>query len=271
MGEGHPGLQEPQPRSSSNRRFAVRRPLLRLRTGFHEMSMNGEAPVLGDGEALGQEAVRAGVERGGRDHAHDMGRALGDEVQRPLHAGDLRGAGLGRLPRRDGAPAAVGGRRRDGRAHAEPLGGIDAGPDLGEVDGAPSGEVVQDARGPVLEGFQQGDVVGGEQVVVIGIEDVLGSAPFEVPQLEGQRVPEASLQDLGVVRVRVDEARDDDLVTRVHYVASLRRERVRQRLDGIDPVSRYPHQPVPEHGLGCRAQQGPREYELLVVHEVGSQ
>ena len=145
VGQGYRGLEEAEPRGSSDRRFAVGRPLLRLRSGFHEMSVNGQAPVLGYRETLGQEAVRTGMEGGGRDHARDMRRALGDEVQRLLQACDLLRPGSRRHPRRYGAPSAVGRRGRDGRSDAHPLGGIDAGANLSKIDGASSGEMVQDA------------------------------------------------------------------------------------------------------------------------------
>ena len=45
----------------------------------------------------------------------------------------------------------------------------------------------------MLEGFQQGDVIGREQVVITGIKDVLGPPPFKMPELEGKPVSEASL------------------------------------------------------------------------------
>ena len=181
VGQGYRGLEEAEPRGSSDRRFAVGRPLLRLRSGFHEMSVNGQAPVLRYRETLGQEAVRTGMERGGRDHARDMGRTLVDEVQRPLQARDLLRPGAGRLPRRYGAPSPVGRRGRDGRANADALGGIDAGANLLEIDPASSGEMVQDAGRPMLERFQKGDMVRGEQVFIAGIQDILHAAPFEVP------------------------------------------------------------------------------------------
>ena len=271
VGQGYRGLEEAEPRGSLDRRFAVARPLLRLRSGFHEMSVNGQAPILGYRETLGQEAVRTGMERGGRDHAHEVGRTLVDEVQSPLQVGDLLRSGTGRLPRRYGAPSAVGRRGRHGHPYADLLGGINAGANLLKIDGASSGEMVQDARRPVLEGFQQGNVIGREQVTITGIQDVFGPPPFKMPQLERKPVAQASLQDLGVVRVGVDEAGDHDLVPRIHHVASVRRKPVGYGLDAFDQVSLYPDQSIPQDRLGRRAQKGPREDELLGVHEVGSQ